>query len=131
MHNRVGILKQQLQNALEMELFVGVPDGTAADLFLFPYRLHEEHFHRAATDTGHLPPEFIEFLLIPTPRFEYAALDQACQRLQGNPFTEAESCMIEYRRIDSSIAELAQIFLAAQIPLTLSAAFQARFFHKA
>jgi len=130
MDTRVEVLKQQLQQALGLELVIGVPDGTAADLFLFPYNLREESHHHNTASSEKIPPNCIDFLLIPTPRFEYATLEKAYRHLQNTPRTETDTCVLEYRRQSLSVADLAQLFLAAHVPLTLCAAYEARFINK-
>lgn len=125
--NRVELLRAQLQKALGLEMVIGVPDGTAADLFLFPYHLQQAQELRNSTDSVQLPLDCLDFFLIPTPRFEYAALEKAYRHIQGNPRAETDSCVIEYCHLTLSAMDLAQLFIAAHIPLTLCAAFQARF----
>lgn len=124
-------IRNEMTSDLNMDVFVGAPDGSARCIYLYPFHFQEAPSLRSrptrsasATQSRDL---LIKCLLIANPAGDLEILSHGMDFLYDNPMIELENETIRIMVSNADTEELAQIFLASDIVYRLAIGFVVQF----
>jgi len=123
--------RESLASVSGAEVHLGAPDGSAPGLYLFPYKVAEDHVKRA---TARFPADpataatglVISCLLMSDPPGDFQATGAALDGLMNHPLIDAGSHRITVSPDDLAVGELTAIFSSAGVSLRLAVALTLR-----